>query len=197
MKNLIILFSLITYLGYSQDNDMNKIFFKIPLNKSRISTYNYLSDSTLFIKEVDQGKFTRKGKEIKIYSGHLKELSSELIKEKIDSVEVQLSSGNVSIEEEKESKQLLIFWTYYYTSDIESAQRKYKKLKKQVSKICKEKPYHFKNFEIAENEDVEKEIGYSDQWYFKNETNLEIELKYKILKENKKYLIRIGYTRYE
>ena len=188
---------MITYLGSSQDNDVNKIFFKIPLNESRIATYNYLSDSTLFIKEVDQGKLTRKGKEIKIYSGHLKELSSELIKEKIDSVEVQLSSGNVSIEGEKESKQLLIFWTYYYTSDIKSAQRKYKKLKKQASKICKEKPYHFKNFKIAENEDVEKEIGYSDQWYFKNEANLKIELKYKILKENKKYLIRIGYTRYE
>lgn len=197
MKNLILLFSLITYFGYSQDNDLNAIFFNIPLNESRISTYEYLSDSTLFIKAVNQRKLMRKGEEIKIFSGHLKELSFELIKEKIDSVEVQLSSGNVSIEGEKESKELFIFWTYFYTSDIKSAQRKYNKLKKQISKICKEKPYYFKNFEIAENEDVEKEVGYSEKWYFMNKANLEIELKYTILKENEKYLILLGYSRNE
>lgn len=197
MRYLIVLFSLITFFGYSQVNDVNDLFFKIPLNESRKSIYNYCSDSGFFTKHETKGKLTKKVKEIEIYGGHLNKLSLDLIKRKIDSVEIQLSSGNVSIEGEKESKELLIFWTYYYTSDVKSAKKNYKKLKKQISKICMEKPYHFKNLGIEENEDFEKEIGYSDQWYFNNAANSEIELKYKILKENKKYLIQLGYTRYE
>jgi hypothetical protein len=197
MKYLKIFFLLITYLGHSQSTEMNNLFFKIPLNESRDLIYQYCIDSNLFTKEKPKNIITKNGKEIKVYSGYLKNLTSELINKKIDSVEIQLSTGNVSFENEKEPKDVLIFWTYYYSMDSIPAKKQFIELKNQISTISKEKPYHFQNFVKEENDVAEKLVGYSEKWYFKNDINLEIELKFEMLEENKKYLIRLEYSRFE
>ena len=197
MKYLKVLFFLITSLSYSQNTKTNNLFFKIPLNESRDLIYMYCVESNLFIKEESKNEITKNGKEIKVFSGYLKKLNPELIKRKIDSVEIQLSTGRTSNENEKESNELLILWSYYYTSDSISAKNLYNEFKKQISEICKEKPYHFQNFVKEENDLEERLIGYSKKWYFKNEENLEMELKYEIVEDNKKYLIRVQYSRFE
>lgn len=200
MKYLKILLVLITYLGYSQNTTTNNLFFKIPLNEPRDLIYQYCIDSNLFIKDTDENKIARNGKEIKVYSGSLKNLTPELIKRKIDSVQIQLSTGSSSFEKEKEpkeSKNLLIFWSYYYLTDSLSAKNQYLEFKKQISKICKAKPYHFQDFIKEENDVEERLVGYSEKWYFNNDVNLEMVLKYQIIEENKKYLIGLEYSRFE
>jgi hypothetical protein len=197
MKYVKIFFLLITFLGHSQNTEINNLFFKIPLNESRDLIYQYCIESNLFTKEIPKNIITKKGKEIKVYSGALKNLTSELINKKIDSVEIQLSTGNVSFENKKEPKELLIFWTYYYSTNKISAKNQFIELKNQISKICQEKSYHYQNFVKEENDVEEKLVGYSEKWYFKNDVNLEMELKYEMLEENKKYVIRLEYSRFE
>ena len=70
-------------------------------------------------------------------------------------------------------------------------------MKKQISEIYSEKPYHSQNFVKEENDVKEKLVGYSEKWYIKNDVKLEIELKYEMQKEDKKYLIKLEYSRLE
>lgn len=197
MKLFIILFSFFSLLGHSQNNELNELFIKVPLNESRDSIYDFLLNSNHFSKEKPKYKIIHNSNFPKVYSGNLNKSISEFYTKNTDSINVQLTFGNVSIEGEKESKDLVVFYAYYYLSDSKSAISKLKNLEKRISKICKEKPYYYKNFRREENDIEEKYVGFSNQWDFKNKENLEIELKYEIIKHNEKYLIELKYSRYE
>lgn len=197
MRYLKILFLLITYIGHSQNIEINSCFLNIPLNESRDIIYEHCSDSSLFVRKKPKKLGTKNGKEIKIFSGFLKNLSPELIEKKIDTVEIQLSTGAVAVGDQKKYQNLLIFWIYYYSSDSAALKSYFVELKKQIDKICNEKSYHIKNFEIKDNTVKRIPVGYSEKWFLKNDVNLEIELKYEMLERNKKYCIQLEYIRFE
>ena len=195
MKYLFILIASFSLSSYSQNTEINELFLEVPLNESRDSIYNFLTKSDYFIKE--KSKVTYSGNFPKVYSGIYSKPEFKYKTKNSDSINVQLTFGNATIEGEKESKKLLIFHSYNYFSNSKSANKIIKKIKKHISSLSKEKPYFYKNYRRDENDKEERYVGFSNKWYFKNNEDLDIELKFEEIKPNKKYLIELIYSRNE
>jgi hypothetical protein len=97
----------------------------------------------------------------------LKKFNSELIKRKIDSVQIQLSTGS-SFEKKrnkaKNQKNLLIFWSYYYLTDSLSAKNQYLEFKNRLVKFAKQNHIIFRILLRKKMMLKKRLVGYSEKW---------------------------------
>ena len=164
---------------YAQ-NDINKLFFNLPLESNRDSIYSAI-EKFGFIKEKPNHIVSQNDKIVKTFYGYLDNKSS-------DSTKIQLATRSSFIENEKYYQNLLIVLTYHHFSNIKIAKKTYQKRKREIEKIISEKSSHFKNFE--EN----TEIGFSDIFNdSKTDTYISIEFK----KKEQEYIIILEYKRNE
>lgn len=187
MKKIIVLYLLISYNCLAQNNELNKIFFDIPLHSSRDSIYNFCTNSSFITKVKNRGLLTKKGVEIKTFNGYHNKLES--VDSKLDSIQFQLSSGSKTTEGEEGHKELLVFFIDYIISDKKYSKVKYEELKTKLNEFAKKTSYT----SLIRNENG-RTSGKNDRWFLNN--GLELNLEYEIITRNK-YNIRIEYNRIE
>lgn len=182
---LIFLMLFLSLLNSYAQNDINKLFFNLPLESSRDTIYSSIKKYG-FIQKKSNKTVSQNDKIIKTFYGYLD--IKEIGKTSADSIKIQLSTGSSSIENEKYYQNLLIVWSYYHFSNIKKAKKLYQSKKNEIEKIISKKPYHFKNFE-----DNEK-IGFSDKFY-DTENGREVSIEFK--KEKQEYVVILEYQRNE
>lgn len=170
--------------SYSQ-NDINKLFFNLPLESNRDSIYSSIKKYG-FIEEKSNHTVSQNDKIIKTFYGYLDTKSST--NKLSDSTKIQLSTGSSSIENGKYYQNLLIVWTYHHFSNIKIAKRFYRKRKKELEKIISDKPSHFKNFE------KNTKTGFSDN-FIDSKTGVQVSIEFK--KKKREYIIILEYQRNE
>ena len=184
---LIILIQFLSLLNSYAQNDVNKLFFNLPLESSRDTIYSSIKKYG-FIEKHSNRTISQNGTVIKTFYGYLDIKTSRNIL--ADSIKIQLSTGSTSIENEKYYQNLLIVWTYHHFSNVKAAKEFYQVKKNEIKKILSEKPYHFKNY----FEDGNITTGYSDKFY-EEKGDREVSIEFK--REKKEYIIILGYQRNE
>ena len=187
-KNLsIILIYFFSLLNSFAQNDINKLFFNLPLESSRDTIYSSIKKYG-FIEKLSNRTAYQNDKIVNKFYGYLDIKASE--NNLADSIKIQLSFGSSFIENEKYYQNLLIVWTYHHFSNVKTAKEFYQVKKNEIKKILSEKPYHFKNY----FEDVNITNGYSYKFYEEN-GDREVSIEFK--REKKEYIIILGYQRNE
>lgn len=169
----------LSILKLDAQENINSLFFNLPLNSNRDSIYSSI-EKLGFIKNSDR-KVYQGGKTIKTFSGYLDNKSS-------DSIQVQLSTGSRSIENEKYYQNLLIIWSYHHFSSNRTAKKFYNDRKIKMRKITAHKPYHSKNY----YDDIK--TGFSDS-FVDSDNQFELSIEFK--KEGKQFIVIQEYTRNE
>ena len=165
---LIILLQFLSLLNSHAQNDINKLFFNLPLESSRDTIYSSIKKFG-FIEKISNRTISQNDKVIKTFYGYL-----DIKNNTADSIKIQLSTGSSSIENEKYYQNLLIVWTYHHFSNVKTAKEFYHVKKNEIKKILYERPYHFKNY----FEDSNITTGYSDKFYQeKDDREVSIEFK--------------------
>lgn len=187
-RNLLII--LLYFLSLSSSNaqkDISRLFFDLPLESSRDTIYSSIKKYG-FIEKRSNRTISQNQKIIKTFYGYLdvKTLGNTLA----DSIQIQLSTGSTSMENEKQYQNLLIVWSYYHFSNTRTAKEFYQVKKNEIIKIVSEKPNHFKNY----FEDGTITAGYSDTFYEEN-GNREVSIEFK--RNKKEHIIILGYQRNE
>lgn len=182
---LIILIQFLSLLNSYAQNDINKLFFNLPLESNRNTIYSSIKKYG-FIEKLSKRTVSQDDKIIKTFYGYLDIQTSRNIL--ADSVKIQLSTGSSSIENEKYYQNLLIVWSYHHFSNIKIAKKFYQAKKIEIEKIISKKPYHFKNF----NDNTK--TGFSDQFEDAgDDRKVSIEFK----EEKKEYVVILEYQRNE
>ncbi len=150
MKKILILFLLTSLTSLAQSKELNKIFFNIPLNRSRDSIFSFCENSDFITKVKNKHKVTKNGIEVKIFNGFHNKV--ETVDKRLDSIQFQLSTGSQTTEEEKGYKKLLVFFLDYIIVNKKNSELKYEELKKQINDILNLKSYGG----IARNENRKK-----------------------------------------
>lgn len=179
---------LILYLSISKvysQNDINKLFFNLPLESNRNTIYSSIKNYG-FIEEKVSETISQNDSIIKTFYGHLDK--EKYIDTLADSIKIQLSTGSSFIENEKYYNNLLIIWTYYHFSNIKTAKKFYKTQKNKISKITSLKSNTFENIENN------IKTGFSDIFY-DSENNKIISVKLK--KQRQEFIVILEYQRNE
>jgi hypothetical protein len=174
----------LSLLNSFAQNDINKLFFNLPLDSSRDTIYSSIKKYG-FIEKKSNGVISQNGEVIKTFSGYLDLKTSRNIL--TDSIKIQLSTGSSSVENEEYYQNLLIVWSYHHFSNIKIAKKFYRDKKNQIKRITTEKPFHYEHFENN------IETGFSDRFYGLNDKKVSIEFK----KEREEYIILLEYIRNE
>lgn len=186
-KNRIILIILTQFLNllnsYAQ-NDINKLFFNLPLESSRDSIYSSIKKYG-FIQKHSNRTVSQDDNIIKTFYGYLDIKRSENVL--TDSITIQLSTGGTILEDEKYYQNLLIVWSYYHFSNAKIAKIFYRDKKIEIEKITDAKPFHYENFEDN------KKTGFSDK--FNNEDDKKVSIQFK--KEKQEYIVTLEYQKNE
>lgn len=185
-KNLlIILIQFLSLLNSYAQNDVNKLFFNLPLESSRDTIYSSIKKYG-FIEKHSNRTISQNDTVIKTFYGYLDIKTSRNIL--ADSIKIQLSTGSTSIENEKYYQNFLIVWSYHHFSNSKTAKNFYKTKKIEIEKIISKKPYHYKNFEDS------IKTGFSDKFYdAEDDRKVSIEFK----KEKQEYIVILEYQRNE
>jgi hypothetical protein len=188
MKKLLLFIVLVSCNSFSQNNELNKLFFNIPLYSSRDSIYNFFDNATFITKEKNKYRVTKNGIEIKTFNGYHNKI--ETVDKKIDSIHFKLSTGSKSKKGESNNKNLIVVSLNYKINDKRISEDSYEKIKEQIIDVLKLNP-------TGSNKDVDnkkKKIGISCYWILENEEIVQLE--YRIINK-KEYKIRIEFNRIE
>lgn len=182
---LIILTQFLNLLNSYAQNDVNKLFFNLPLESSRDSIYSSIKKYG-FIQKHSNRTVSQDDNIIKTFYGYLDIKRSENVL--TDSITIQLSTGGTILQDEKYYQNLLIVWSYYHFSNAKTAKIFYRDKKIEIEKITAINPLHYKNFEDN------KKTGFSDK-FNDNKDDKKVSIQFK--KEKQEYIVTLEYQRNE
>ncbi|MFB9077502.1 hypothetical protein ACFFLS_18560 [Flavobacterium procerum] len=136
-KIAILIICILNVLSSYAQNDINRLFFNLPLEASRDTIYSAIKKYG-FIESGRKGTVSQDDTIIKTFHGYLdtKEPATVLA----DSIKILLSTGGiVSSEIDKYYQNLLIVWSYYHFSNPKAAKIFYRDKKIEIEKIRSEK----------------------------------------------------------
>ena len=100
---LIILLQFLSLLNSHAQNDINKLFFNLPLESSRDTIYSSIKKFG-FIEKISNRTISQNDKVIKTFYGYL-----DIKNNTADSIKIQLSTGSSSIETKNITKIYSLF----------------------------------------------------------------------------------------
>ncbi|PIF34742.1 hypothetical protein CLU81_5404 [Flavobacterium sp. 9] len=184
-KILIILIHFLSLLNSYAQNDVNKLFFNLPLESNRDTIYSSIKKYG-FIEKHSNRIVSQDDNIIKTFNGYLDTKTSGNVL--ADSIEIQLSTGGTILENEKYYQNLLIIWSYYHFSNAKTAKIFYRDKKIEIEKIMSVEPLHYKDFEDN------KKTGFSDN-FIANKDDRKVSIQFK--REKQEYIVRLEYQRNE
>ncbi|RKR05339.1 hypothetical protein C8C83_4683 [Flavobacterium sp. 90] len=174
---LIILIYFLSLLNSYAQNDVNKLFFNLPLESNRDTIYSSIKKYG-FIEKHSNRTVSQDDNIIKTFDGYLDTKTSGNVL--ADSIQIQLSTGGTILDDEKYYQNLLIIWSYYHFSNAKTAKIFYRDKKLEIEKIIPEKPVNYKNSEDKIKTD-------------KDDRKVSIQFK----REKQEYIVRLEYLRNE
>ena len=181
---LIFLIQFLSLFNSNAQNDINKLFFDLPLDSSRDSIYSSIKKYG-FKEKKSNRTISQNGRNIKTFYGYLDINTAK--NSSVDSIKIQLSTGSSSLENEEYYQNLLIVWNYHHFSNSRTAKKFYQTKKNEIEKIITKKPYHFKSFE-------DNQLGFRNEFY-DEEDDRKISIEFK--KEKQEYIVILEYQRNE
>ncbi|MEN2399284.1 hypothetical protein GKZ90_0005820 [Flavobacterium sp. MC2016-06] len=144
-KIVIIIIHFLSLSNSYAQNEINQLFFNLPLQSSRDTIYSSIKKYG-FIEKHSNRNVSQNDQIIKTFYGSLDRKSSEKAILAVDSIKIQLSIGSTSSEIDKYYQNLLVVWSYYHFSDPRAAKLFYRDKKIEIDKITAAKQLYQKNF---------------------------------------------------
>ncbi|MDR6761933.1 hypothetical protein J2Y38_002144 [Flavobacterium sp. 2755] len=144
-KIVIIIIHFLCLLNSYAQNDINQLFFNLPLQSSRDTIYSSIKKYG-FIENHRNRNVFQNDQIIKTFYGYLDLKSSEKALVAVDTIKIQLTIASTSSEIDKYYQNLLIVSSYYHFLDPRAAKLFYRDKKIEIDKITAEKQLHQKNF---------------------------------------------------
>lgn len=124
---LFLLFLIPSFIGRSQKVPFPDLFFDLPIFETRDSIYNFCLQHKQFRERKSEHRTFQQGKEIKTFNGDVL-LNSELKRQGIDSIRIQVSTGSLRIDGDTTYRDLLPVKSDYFFSKERTAKRFYKRI---------------------------------------------------------------------
>lgn len=186
MKNTIVFALLaISFYGFQKEN-VNRIFFGVPLQQSRDSIYFFCIKAP-FLTKLQSGSVSRHGRPVKTYYGFIND--QRLTDKDTDSIYLQLSTGSKYSKGKVVNTELLVFYKTYIITGKKKAYAKFDAVEASLDSITAEKLVSVLVDKIG------KTVGKRAQYNLK-EKDTEITLDLEQI-EGSKYSLQLQYNRPE
>lgn len=188
---LSILFIHLTFVGFSQKEDLANLFFNIPMYESRDSIYAFCIRNQQF-KEKSNGYITTRNRDtINTYFGTVQNVNAYFKDYNIDSAKLQVSTGGQKSEGDSAVIFIIPITSYYHFNKKYSAKKFYSQVAKQLTNFTNTRRSNGK-FYLND-----KFIGYSKIWIKPTNNISDLQVSFEKDSESKKYSVTIECILYE